>query len=495
MSEKKNKTDGKRSFREGLRRFSVGKLITLTLVASAAVFVLVYAGFILFRPQAMFDTGGSGETASVASEKVGLHGADIPAPEEAPAAPGEIPDSGILNILLCGIDGYEDGSSTSGTQPHTDANIVISINFDKGTVDLTSILRDTFSVAPGYYGYYKFNSIFNIRGGVDNPYESMELTCDAAEQWMGGISIPYYYALDFQAVIDVIDAIGGIDYDVELYYEDIYYNWVEPGYQRLNGAQVMGYMRIRTADDGLDSTRTARQRKMLLAIYDQIRKENLFSVLPDIINSASSGIYTNTTLAQTAALAKYAMNQDPSKIYTHSLVSDLEYNYDWVLNFPRAEERKQLLRDIYGIEADNIPTGSDSFEAFLYQSGFNTIKCYRQAEKVLKNVNGQLEGGLELNEWQQTLYYGCYASYSKLVDKFDEVTLWIDAHRGEGMYSLLNDPEFKAQCRELSSLQSDVKLFTEKLRDELCPELELKWKRSIRWDQDPDIDEVVVDFA
>ena len=486
----------KMSFSDKLRKFSVGKLLVLTFVCSAAVFVLVYAAIILFSPKTMFETGGTGETASTVSGKVGLHGTDAAsAPEAVPLQNGEIPDSGMLNILLCGIDGYEDGSSTSGTQPHTDANVVISINFDKGTVDLVSILRDSFSVAPGYYGYYKFNSIFNIRGGVDNPYESMELTCDAAEQWMGGISIPYYYALDFQAVIDVIDAIGGIDYDVELYYEDIYYNWVSPGYQRLNGAEVMGYMRIRTADDGLDSTRTARQRKMLLAIFDQIRKENLFAVLPEIINSAASGIYTNTTLAQTAALAKYAMSQDPAKIYTHSLTSDLCYNYDWVLNFPKAEERRQLLKEVYGIDAENVITGSECYEGFLYQSGFATIKCYRQAEKVLKNVNAQLENGLEMNEWQETLYYGCYASYSKLVDEFDATGVWVDAHRNMGLYTFLADNGFKQRCRELSELQTDVRFFTEKLRDELCPDQQLKWNRTVRWDQDPDIDEVVVDFA
>ena len=124
--------------------------------------------------------------------------------------------SGIVNVALFGIDAGEDGSTTSGTMPHTDVNMVLAINFDTKEVSLISLARDVLTTAPGYSGFYKFNGVFNVGGGMDDPKAGFELSCRALEEWIGGVSIPYYYGLDFQAVIDLVDAIGGIDFDVEV---------------------------------------------------------------------------------------------------------------------------------------------------------------------------------------------------------------------------------------------------------------------------------------
>ncbi len=40
------------------------------------------------------------------------------------------PLSGIVNIALFGIDAFEDGSTTSGSMPHTDTNMIVAVNFD-----------------------------------------------------------------------------------------------------------------------------------------------------------------------------------------------------------------------------------------------------------------------------------------------------------------------------------------------------------------------------
>ena len=120
-------------------------------------------------------------------------------PQETPEAIAttlpEDPDklSGIVNVALFGIDAYEDGSSTSGSMPHTDANLVLAINFDTKEVSLISIARDCMTTAPGHDGFYKFNGIFNVGGGMSDPNAGLSLSCRAAEEWLGGVSIPYYY--------------------------------------------------------------------------------------------------------------------------------------------------------------------------------------------------------------------------------------------------------------------------------------------------------------
>ena len=181
-----------------------------------------------------------------------------------------------LNILLMGIDAYESGRTTSGTMAHTDVMMVIAVNFDENKVDLITLPRDTLTTAPGHYGYYKLNGVFNVgiggwfrpTGKADELADGFMLTCRAAEEWLGGISIPYYYAVDFQAVIDIVDAIGGIDYDVDQWFRSMSgRHSYGKGMHHLDGDAVLGYLRIRQSADGLDSSRTARQRRMMVAIF------------------------------------------------------------------------------------------------------------------------------------------------------------------------------------------------------------------------------------
>ena len=207
----------------------------------------------------------------------------------APTIP-EADMSNRLNVMLMGIDAKENGGTTSGSMPHTDVMMVIAINFDENTVDLITLPRDTLTTAPGHYGYYKLNGVFNVGlGGWKKPTgqandlaDGFLLTCRAAEQWLGGISIPYYYAVDFQAVINIVDAIGGIDYDVDQQFNAFNSNKTyHTGMQHLDGDAVMGYLRIRNGADGLDSSRTARQRKMMVAIFNKLKSEGTLSTIPD----------------------------------------------------------------------------------------------------------------------------------------------------------------------------------------------------------------------
>ena len=111
--------------------------------------------------------------------------ASVPESTEPTADPDPLgegkPLTGIVNIALFGIDAFEDGRTTSGTMPHTDANMIVAINFDTKEVSLISIARDIFTDAPGHDGFYKFNCLFNVGGGLEDPEGGLELACRGAE--------------------------------------------------------------------------------------------------------------------------------------------------------------------------------------------------------------------------------------------------------------------------------------------------------------------------
>ena len=438
----------------------------------------------------------------------------------APAIP-EADTSNRLNVMLMGIDAKENGGTTSGSMPHTDVMMVIAINFDENTVDLITLPRDTLTTAPGHYGYYKLNGVFNVGlGGWKKPTgqandlaDGFLLTCRAAEQWLGGISIPYYYAVDFQAVINIVDAIGGIDYDVDQQFNAFNSNKTyHTGMQHLDGDAVMGYLRIRNGADGLDSSRTARQRKMMVAIFNKLKSEGTLSMIPSLITAANSGIYTNTTLIQTTSLASYATKLNTDSIRTRSMfgeISDIEY--DWRYVYVDQQNRIDLIREVFGIEVGPVGTCTRQYERWLHTVGFTAMKYMRQAEKVLNHVQEKKDAGETFTDEQIALYSDCYVAYTALREGFDQATdrlaaryaaaPWREKKNSQKNWTAENkaaDQELTALEAEIkqniNSLQTAVKETTLRLAESIDHRY-LTWTLSTKWYMDQDINEVIVAFG
>ena len=438
----------------------------------------------------------------------------------APTIP-EADMSNRLNVMLMGIDAKENGGTTSGSMPHTDVMMVIAINFDENTVDLITLPRDIMTTAPDHYGIYKLNGVFNVGlGGWKKPTgqandlaDGFLLTCRAAEQWLGGISIPYYYDVDFQAVINFVDAIGGIDYDVDQQFNAFNSNKTyHTGMQHLDGDAVMGYLRIRNGADGLDSSRTARQRKMMVAIFNKLKSEGTLSMIPSLITAANSGIYTNTTLIQTTSLASYATKLNTDSIRTRSMfgeISDIEY--DWRYVYVDQQNRIDLIREVFGIEVGPVGTCTRQYERWLHTVGFTAMKYMRQAEKVLNHVQEKKDAGETFTDEQIALYSDCYMAYTALREGFDQATdrlaaryaaaPWREKKNSQKSWTAENkaaDQELTALEAEIkqniNGLQTAVKETTLRLAESIDHRY-LTWTLSTKWYMDQDINEVIVAFG
>ena len=440
---------------------------------------------------------------------------------DAPATPAPA-SANRLNVMLMGIDAYEDGRTTSGTMPHTDAIMVIAINFDENTVDLISLPRDTLTTAPGYYGFYKLNGVFNVGlggwkrpvGKADELTEGFQLTCRAAETWLGGISIPYYYAVDFQALVDIVDAIGGIDYDVDQPFRAMTSRRMyRKGMQHLDGDAVMGYIRIRNNADGLDSSRTARQRRMMVAIFKKLKKEGKLSQMPALISAANSGIYTNTTLSQTTALANYATKIDENSIRTRSMFGEIgNIEFEWRYVYVDQQNRIDLIREVFGIEAEPVGTCTRQYERWLHTVGFSAMKYMRQAEKVLAQIQDMKNAGTVFTQEQIALYSDCYLAYAALQDAFDSATDTLSPLYAAAPWREKKTPNRSRWTEEnvaadealtalekeirqnMQGLQATVKETTLQLAGTIGYK-KLSWNVPIDWFKDPDINEVIVAFG
>lgn len=202
-----------------------------------------------------------------------------------------------INILLLGID---DGDSEAAEyEPkRTDAIILLSIDPKENLVSVLSIPRDTKVILPGHRDPDKINAAYAYGGKV------------MAKQTVANLlQVPiHYYALaNWQAFIDVVDLIGGVDIyvDKDMYYEDPYADLVidiKHGYQHMDGKTAGKYVRFRSDELG-DIGRVQRQQKFLKAAAEQMFSIQNVGKIGNLLRTIDKHIDTdlNTTTMIKAA--------------------------------------------------------------------------------------------------------------------------------------------------------------------------------------------------
>ena len=199
------------------------------------------------------------------------------------------------NIALLGIDSQTDDNSTDA---RSDCIMVLSINKKTKEVNLFSIFRDTI-VEMDEYGEIQLEKINHAYyGGAANSIKTINKNFD--------LNITEYALAHFSTVVKFINAVGGIDIDIdseELKYINGYIKNVSEvtgeysnylyntGMQHLDGTQATAYCRIRYTS-GLEYKRTERMREVLVAGANKLRKMSI-SEIYNIVNIMLPEITTN----------------------------------------------------------------------------------------------------------------------------------------------------------------------------------------------------------
>ncbi|MED1470254.1 LCP family protein [Bacillus salipaludis] len=185
---------------------------------------------------------------------------------------------GDTNILLLGSDAR--GNEVS----RADTIMIAHYNENKGTYKLTSIMRDSYVDIPGH-GKHKINSAF-ARGGPDLMRKTIKENFD--------IDLQYYAIVHFQGFVQLIDEAfpDGVKIDVEKAMSKNIGVSLKPGVQRLNGKEMLGYVRFRHDAIG-DFGRVKRQQQAVKAIGDQLTSINTIPKIPKLIGVVTPYINTN----------------------------------------------------------------------------------------------------------------------------------------------------------------------------------------------------------
>jgi len=211
---------------------------------------------------------------------------------------------GYRNIVIFGVDSRSN-SLSKGT--HSDTIIIASLNEETKDVKLVSIYRDTYANIPNL-GYKKINAAF-FNGGYSLALSAINKNFD--------LDIKEYVTVNFKAVVDAVDLVGGITLDItkeELPYVNGYINSLNkingtkvphlksPGTQLVNGTQATAYARIRYTK-GADYKRTERQRIVIEKVFEKVKNSDLDTV-NKMIETVFPQVETNLSKLEILDLAK-----------------------------------------------------------------------------------------------------------------------------------------------------------------------------------------------
>ena len=236
-------------------------------------------------------------------QQVNIKPGDVIVNKEVQEKEPEVANS-YTNIAFYGVDSSE-GQLT--IDAHSDALMVASINDKTKDVKLVSVYRDTY--LDNTNGEYRKATECYFYGGPTRSISMLNKNLD--------LDIQDYVTVDFNVVADVVDAIGGVEIDVQQ--DEI--QWLngyqtegsqvtgkeivevtQAGPQTLNGLQTLSYCRIRYTT-GDDYKRTERQRTVLNKILEKVKTMPV-TTLVGIVNDKFDHISTSLTLTEIIDLAK-----------------------------------------------------------------------------------------------------------------------------------------------------------------------------------------------
>lgn len=216
--------------------------------------------------------------------------------------------SGLVNVLLVGVDGSETRSDTI---------ILASMNFKNKEVSMMSIPRDT---------RVKYNGMYDKLTHLFSYDTTGQTTLDAVKD-ITGADIHYMGIINFDGFTKVIDELGGIDLEVPdlgrggMYYSDPVQDLeiaLKAGYQHLDGEQAQGFVRFRSGYANADLGRIENQRYFLQELVNQKLKIKYLAKIPAIFNALEGDIKTNYNCGDifVQAIKMLGINKDGVNSYS-----------------------------------------------------------------------------------------------------------------------------------------------------------------------------------
>lgn len=258
-----------------------------------------------------------------------------------------------VSILFLGIDEREQGISG---ESRSDAMVLATFNKDEESVKLLSIPRDTYVFIPKVGYSTKINHAHSYGG----PAAAME----TVEAYLK-IPVDYYVRMNFNAFVETVDTLGGIQFDVPFEIVEMDSDdkeeaiHLDPGMQLLSGEEALALARTRKYDN--DVERGIRQQELLTQVLRKAMTPGTLPKMEELIERVGSNMTTNLTFGEMKSFFSYILSASTLDIEAIQLEGDGGYMEDGGWYYQVDEENRaeveELLRQHLGFDTaiDSIP--------------------------------------------------------------------------------------------------------------------------------------------
>lgn len=299
----------------------------------------------------------------------------------------------VLNIMIMGVDRRADDVGRSDTL------MVLTYNPNEQKASLLSLPRDT-RVHIEKNDYDKINHAY--------AYGGHELTQKVVESFLN-VPINYYVLIDIQAFEKIIDAVGGVDIDVEkrMYYEDPWdddgglYIDLQPGMQHMDGKTAITYVRYR--DEEGDIGRIKRQQNFMKAVMDKLVSPTIIPKLPAIVSAVSDSVETDMSVSEILSFLGTLQDAKDNGLKSEMLPGKPVYIEGISYWVPDISKTRQILANTLGIKINQSITTSIHEDNIEYEESIpdNAVEV-TEKERIKREIAQEREERLQrLREEQE----------------------------------------------------------------------------------------------
>ena len=382
-----------------------------------------------------------------------------------------------FNIYVSGIDTYGEITSVS----RSDVNMVVTVNPKTRQILLTSIPRDYYVQLHGKTGYPDKLTHAGMYG--------TEMSIKTIEDLLD-IEINYYVKVNFTSVIDIVDAIGGVNvYSDYTFTSRDNYNYKE-GYNQVNGEKALSFARERKAFLTGDRQRVKNQQALLEAIFEKCTSKSIITKYTKLLDSLNGSFVTNMKMNRLTSLVKLQLTKNYSwNVISNSLNGTDGSNYTFSAPYTKAyvmnpvEESinyaNELITDVFEgktLNKDDIENNEKLINGVVAtQSNQSTLNQSIESKKEENKIIEQQEGlkanlvktSIIINEGDDYIYHGITATYNKInitndsnlnitfkingktITDYHELILYI-SKLDSGNYSIIHTVNYKNETINLT---------------------------------------------
>ena len=336
----------------------IAKTVLLTVLAISGLLILtVTLTFIFYSPRVDADphfSTQSGESADAAHTD-----------SETSSSVYERKE-GFYTFLVAGIDAFSN---------NTDVLMLASLDTKNGKIEIVQIPRDTYinKSVGGYASLTRVNAIYaaeynrQVKKGISSRSATTLAMQDLQKRLSEAlcINIDEYVLIDTKGFRNVIDAVGGVDYDVprDMFYEDpaqdLYIN-LSAGYQHLNGAQCEQLIRYRSGYATGDIGRVEMRGDFMISVFSQVKNKIGPDAMLRLIRDKElmQKIRTSMSLMDMLAYVRMVYQLDDDAVHVRTISGSVVQNPQtgaWIyycLNKKKALEDINECLNIYKTDID-----------------------------------------------------------------------------------------------------------------------------------------------